>query len=579
MKNFLMTVAFSALVLPVSSLSADEGGGLVYCAQSGVFRISQSDGRLLWRVRVPGNGTPTWRQLDDGRILLNNTALLDPAGRVLAELPLNNETPAQQGVVTLRDQAWEPLFQLTPVPAGNDADYISPLLADPSGNAWAINTHVHNFSDYELQVRHTLGISGAWSPWVTLSDSTAYVDQPEGAVDSQGNVTIVFRDIAANYDLYAVRYEPQTGWGPVERIYSTPEFFQAVEVAADAQGNVIAVFDPGFSPTSIWAIVYDAASGTWGNAQQVSPAGLSTELPTLCADETGNAVYLLYHVMTAGQIGLNSHRFDSQTLTFSPAEHIPGSEMIADGSFLTSFSRYPLTVSPAGEAMVFWESYDFNTNVFAVYANNTSGGTWQNALLMLDESPYYTDIENFDYSASGSLGDMMGVLTRYEGADGYRFWALTYDHQTGWKPPANPYTSDLSVTTRIRNSFYRDSLAVATFHGKDQGETQLVSTLYNGTDWIRGLIDIPGTNFAYEQEVTATRGKTLLVYAADGGTLGNIATWFHDGLPGDLDGDGDVDQADLGILLACYLTDPCGDLNGDGITDQADLGILLSNYN
>jgi probable HAF family extracellular repeat protein len=47
---------------------------------------------------------------------------------------------------------------------------------------------------------------------------------------------------------------------------------------------------------------------------------------------------------------------------------------------------------------------------------------------------------------------------------------------------------------------------------------------------------------------------------------------------GDLDGDGDVDQADLGILLASYGVDDGGDLDGDGDTDQADLGILLANY-
>jgi hypothetical protein len=48
--------------------------------------------------------------------------------------------------------------------------------------------------------------------------------------------------------------------------------------------------------------------------------------------------------------------------------------------------------------------------------------------------------------------------------------------------------------------------------------------------------------------------------------------------PGDLDGDLDVDQADLGILLAAYNQNGDGDLDGDGDTDQADLGILLGNY-
>jgi hypothetical protein len=53
--------------------------------------------------------------------------------------------------------------------------------------------------------------------------------------------------------------------------------------------------------------------------------------------------------------------------------------------------------------------------------------------------------------------------------------------------------------------------------------------------------------------------------------------------PGDLDGDNDTDQADLGVLLADWgCDDPdngCpGDLNGDDRTDQADLGILLADW-
>jgi len=52
--------------------------------------------------------------------------------------------------------------------------------------------------------------------------------------------------------------------------------------------------------------------------------------------------------------------------------------------------------------------------------------------------------------------------------------------------------------------------------------------------------------------------------------------------PGDLNGDGCVDQADLGILLAdwgCQPPDSCpGDGDGDGDTDQADLGVLLAHW-
>jgi hypothetical protein len=47
---------------------------------------------------------------------------------------------------------------------------------------------------------------------------------------------------------------------------------------------------------------------------------------------------------------------------------------------------------------------------------------------------------------------------------------------------------------------------------------------------------------------------------------------------GDLNGDGIVNGADAGILLANWGGSGVGDLNGSGIVDGADLGILLSNW-
>ncbi|MCK4873713.1 MAG: FG-GAP repeat protein [Phycisphaerales bacterium] len=46
----------------------------------------------------------------------------------------------------------------------------------------------------------------------------------------------------------------------------------------------------------------------------------------------------------------------------------------------------------------------------------------------------------------------------------------------------------------------------------------------------------------------------------------------------DLNGNGEVDQSDLGILLGWYGAGAGGDIDGDGDTDQSDLGMLLSAY-
>lgn len=57
------------------------------------------------------------------------------------------------------------------------------------------------------------------------------------------------------------------------------------------------------------------------------------------------------------------------------------------------------------------------------------------------------------------------------------------------------------------------------------------------------------------------------------------------GVVGDVDGDGDVDLSDLGILLAAWLSEPGdpnwypgADLDGDGDVDQSDLGILMGDW-
>jgi len=53
---------------------------------------------------------------------------------------------------------------------------------------------------------------------------------------------------------------------------------------------------------------------------------------------------------------------------------------------------------------------------------------------------------------------------------------------------------------------------------------------------------------------------------------------IYNPVPGDLNGDGDVDLVDLATLLGAYHKTDEGDINGDGNTDIVDLAILLSNY-
>lgn len=63
------------------------------------------------------------------------------------------------------------------------------------------------------------------------------------------------------------------------------------------------------------------------------------------------------------------------------------------------------------------------------------------------------------------------------------------------------------------------------------------------------------------------------------------ATVTGGGQPGDVDGDGDVDVTDLGLLLPAFGTctgdpgfNPQADLNDDGCVGVTDLGLVLGNF-
>jgi hypothetical protein len=63
-------------------------------------------------------------------------------------------------------------------------------------------------------------------------------------------------------------------------------------------------------------------------------------------------------------------------------------------------------------------------------------------------------------------------------------------------------------------------------------------------------------------------------------TAGATVAWLVDAAApsGDLDGNGTVDGADLGLLLGAWGTPGPGDLDGNGTVNGADLGLLLGSW-
>ena len=76
-----------------------------------------------------------------------------------------------------------------------------------------------------------------------------------------------------------------------------------------------------------------------------------------------------------------------------------------------------------------------------------------------------------------------------------------------------------------------------------------------------------------------TDSSTVTIELMTGETWETKAPGPKVDLLGDINGDGKVDGADLGLLIADWgTTGPHADLNGDGVVDGGDLGILLANW-
>ncbi|HEB60563.1 MAG TPA: hypothetical protein ENJ06_01945, partial [Phycisphaeraceae bacterium] len=153
--------------------------------------------------------------------------------------------------------------------------------------------------------------------------------------------------------------------------------------------------------------------------------------------------------------------------------------------------------------------------------------------------------------------------------------------QTGWIQ----YSTTLAPGAHTLRWEYSKDVSIS--EGSDTAWIDDLQLTDDNTTWtdIVNLTGVGQTSVAWTPDSTSSNAKVRVRAYYGNGIYGewdesDAAFTIAEGVncPGDLDGDSDVDQADLGLLLSAYGNGAGGDLDGDGDTDQADLGLLLSNY-
>jgi len=143
-------------------------------------------------------------------------------------------------------------------------------------------------------------------------------------------------------------------------------------------------------------------------------------------------------------------------------------------------------------------------------------------------------------------------------------WLHTFFPTEFWETPGGDFDATVSITRLVGGTgFY-------TWSSTDQAVADVQS-------WL----DDPAANFGWlllgNEAVLQTVRKFDTRESPAPANWPRLTIGFEPAVenPADLNGDGVVDGADLGILLSNWGTPGPGDLDGNGVVDGADLGALL----
>lgn len=221
-------------------------------------------------------------------------------------------------------------------------------------------------------------------------------------------------------------------------------------------------------------------------------------------------------------------------------------------------------------------------STFGIFSGSADGSTA--ATLIADTATFSSFSSPLEIN---DVGDVLFAGTLTSGVKGVFKWAEGSGAPTPVVTDAGPFKTFSAQGLGFNESgdiaFYGsldDFVTLGIFTGPDPVADRVIAT----TDTLFGS---PIYSLTFNRGMNSD-GDIAFGYVLKNGSGGPgvggvaVAKRIATAIPGDVNGDGVVDGADLGLLLAAWGACPAPpqgcpeDLNGDGVVDGADLGLLLA---
>ena len=327
----LVWISFNELIDP-STLNAT------------TFRLEDLEGTLVSGTveagAMGGTFTPDHRlTFDTTYIATVTTEVTDQAGNPLAE-----EFSWWFAVGHQRWRAPEP------VETDDEVHRTPGVAVDPAGNAVVVwNNLVSGVQEISAN-RYVVGSGWGTAERIDHEDAS-HAGWPVVAMDQAGNAVSAWTEYdGTSHNIYANRYEVDSGWGAAELIETEDEGANSPQIAMDSAGNAFVVWphhDGG--RTDMWANRYEVGSG-WGDAELIGTGEAhEVEKSHVAVDSAGNAVAVWRQS--------NGIRFEIWASRYVVGSGWGDVELIETDD--ANWGNNPqVAVDSAGNALVVWDQWD-----------------------------------------------------------------------------------------------------------------------------------------------------------------------------------------------------------------------------